>query len=56
MAKEVKEYVCPLTVNYVELEALLEGKTIAEYIGDRMEKEEVERISIDFNIYKQNKK
>lgn len=56
MAKEVKEYVCPLTVNYVELEALLEGKTIAEYIGDKLPAEEVERIAVDFNIYKQNKK
>lgn len=56
MAKEVKEYVCPLTVNYVELEALIGDKTIAEYVGDNLPKEEVERIEIDFAIYKQNKK
>lgn len=56
MAKETKEYVCPLTVNYIELEALIGNKTIAEYIGDKLPAEEVERIEIDFAIYKQNKK
>ena len=60
MAKKEKEvvtdYVCPLTVNYKELEEVLNGQDLAEYIGDNLPKEEVERIVIDFNIYKQNKK
>lgn len=56
MAKEVKGYVCPLEVSYSELEALIGNKTIAEYVGDKLPAEEVERIEIDFAIYKQNKK
>ena len=53
---EENGYVCPLTINYVELEKLLDGKTLKEYVGDNLPKEEVERIETDFAIYKSNKK
>lgn len=53
---EENGYVCPLTINYVELEKLLDGKTIKEYVGDNLPKEEVKRIETDFAIYKSNKK
>ena len=48
-------YVCPLTVNYVELEALLAGKSIADYIGKNLPENEVKRIENDYKIYLKNK-
>lgn len=54
-AEEV-QYVCPLTVNYIELEKLLNGKTIAEYVGKNLPENEVKRIEEDFKIYQSIKK
>ena len=56
MAKAKTEYTCPLTVNYVELYAIIGDADLVAYIGDNLPSEEVERIVTDFNIYKQNKK
>ena len=50
------DYVCPLTITYVELEKLLNGKSIAEYVGKNLPKEEIERIEEDFKIYQSIKK
>ena len=50
------EYVCPLTITYVELEKLLNGKTIVEYIGKNLPENEVKRIEEDFKIYQSIKK
>lgn len=50
-----EEYVCPLTVNYKELEALLNGKDLKSYVGDKLPKEEIERIETDYKIYLKNK-
>jgi len=55
--EEVEDgYICPLTVNYKELETLLNGKTIAEYIGKNLPENEVKRIEADFKIYQSIKK
>ncbi len=48
-------YVCPLSVNYKELTELLNGKDVADYIGDKLPEEEVKRIKIDYEIYLKNK-
>lgn len=50
------EYVCPLTISYAELEKLLNGKTISEYIGKNLPENEVKRIDEDFKIYQSIKK
>lgn len=50
------EYVCPLTISYAELKTLLNGKTIAEYIGKNLPENEVKRIEEDFKIYQSIKK
>lgn len=50
-----KEYICPLKVNYKELETILAGKKLAEYVGDKLPKDEVKRIERDFEIYLTNK-
>lgn len=54
-AKSTK-YVCPLTISYAELEKLLNGKSIAEYIGKNLPENEVKRITEDFKIYQSIKK
>ena len=53
---EEVEYICPLTVNYKELETLLNGKTISDYIGKNLPENEVKRIEEDFKIYQSIKK
>lgn len=45
------DYICPLSVNYEELESILSGKNLTEYIGNNLPKEEVERIEKDYKIY-----
>lgn len=54
----VDDYVCPLSVNYAELEAILSplGESVTDYVGDRLPEEEVKRIETDFEIYLTNKK
>lgn len=54
----VDDYVCPLSINYAELEAILSplGESVTEYVGDRLPEEEVKRIEKDFKIYLTNKK
>jgi len=49
------DYTCPLSVNYEELESILSGKDLTEYVGDNLPKEEVERIEKDYKIYLTNK-
>jgi hypothetical protein len=53
---EEAEYVCPLTVNYKELEEALKGKSITDYVGDKLPKEQVEAIEADFKIYQSKNK
>lgn len=49
----VDSYVCPLSVNYAELEAILSplGESVTDYVGDRLPEDEVKRIEKDFKIY-----
>jgi non-homologous end joining protein Ku len=49
------DYICPLSVNYEELESILSGKDLNKYIGDNLPKEEIERIEKDYKIYLTNK-
>ena len=52
-ATEVKGYICPLTINYEELEAILAptGGILTDYVGDKLPIDEVQRIERDFGIY-----
>lgn len=50
-----EDYICPLSVNYEELESILSGKDLTEYVGNNLSKEEVERIEQDYKIYLTNK-
>lgn len=56
-SKQETTYICPLSVNYDELEAILAplGESLTDYVGNRLPKEEVERIENDFEIYLTNK-
>ena len=56
-SKQETPYICPLSVNYDELEAILAplGESLRDYVGNRLPKEEVERIENDFEIYLTNK-
>lgn len=56
-SKKEIDYICPLSINYEELEKILSplGENLTDYVGDRLPEEEVKRIEIDFNIYLTNK-
>ena len=53
--KSKKEYVCPLSVNYKELEILLNSKSITDYVGNKLPEDEVKRIEADYKLYLKNK-
>jgi len=50
-----EEWIYPLDVNYKELETILNGEELSDYIGDRLPEEEVKRIETDYKLYLKNK-
>jgi len=52
---ELSDWVSPLDVNYKELESILDGKKLSDYVGDRLPEEEVKRIETDYKLYLKNK-
>jgi len=50
-----EEWISPLGVNYKELETILNGEELSDYIGDRLPEEEVKRIETDYKLYLKNK-
>ncbi|MDI3348966.1 hypothetical protein PIGBHMHK_00684 [Mycoplasmopsis arginini] len=50
-----EEWISPLDVNYKELETILNGEELSDYIGDRLPEEEVKRIETDYKLYLKNK-
>lgn len=48
-------WVSPLDVNYKELETILDGKELAEYVGNKLPDDEVKRIETDYKLYLKNK-
>lgn len=56
LAKSKKEdWISPYDVNYKELEVVLDGKELSDYVGDRLPEEEVKRIETDYKLYLKNK-
>lgn len=52
---EVEKWVSPYDVNYKELEVILDGKELSDYVGDRLTEEEVKTIETDYKLYLKNK-
>lgn len=50
-----EEWISPYDVNYKELETILNGEELSDYIGDRLPEEEVKRIETDYKLYLKNK-
>lgn len=52
---ELADWVSPYDVNYKELEAILDGEKLSDYVGDRLPEEEVKRIETDYKLYLKNR-
>lgn len=52
---ELSDWVSPNDVNYKELEEILDGEELSDYVGDRLPEEEVKRIETDYKLYLKNK-
>lgn len=53
--EELGGYICPLSINYHELKAIIGNLSIEDYIGENLPKDEVKRIKNDYEIYLKNK-
>lgn len=52
---EEADWISPYAVNYKELEEILAGEELSDYVGDRLPEEEVKRINTDYQLYLKNK-
>ena len=52
---ELSDWVSPYSVNYKELESILDGEELSDYVGDRLPEEEVKLIEKDYKLYLKNK-
>ena len=52
---KLSDWVSPYDVNYKELETILDGEELSDYVGSRLPEEEVKRIETDYKLYLKNK-
>lgn len=52
---ELSDWISPYDINYKELESILDGEELSDYIGDRLPEEEVKLIEKDYKLYLKNK-
>ena len=52
---ELSDWISPYDINYKELETILDGEELSDYIGDRLPEEEVKLIEKDYKLYLKNK-